>query len=215
MNFIYGFLLVFGFVYVAPGVQSICQIPDAVIDTPWIDMVDSCTEELKDQVKMEIGASMTYLAMGAYFSRDSVSRPGFSKLFMQAADEEREHAIKLIEYMLMRGDVTRDFQNLLPASLTAPKLEWRDGVQALKDALAKEVNVTTNIRKVITNCETPPNGAKNDYHLVDYLTADFLDEQYRGQRDLAGKYTTLRKMMDTYGPIGEFLFDKKLLNGEL
>ncbi|XP_046743624.1 ferritin subunit-like [Diprion similis] len=215
MNFIYGFLLVFGVAYVAPGVQSTCHIPDAKIDTPWVDMVRSCTDELKDQVKMEIGASMTYLAMGAYFARDSVSRPGFSKLFMHAADEEREHAIKLIEYMLMRGDVTQDFQNLLPAPLTAPKMNWFNGAQALKDALAKEVEVTTNIRKVISNCETPPNAAKNDYHLVDYLTADFLDEQYRGQRDLAGKYTTLQKMVSSYGPIGEFLFDKKLLNGEL
>lgn len=51
--------------------------------------------------------------------------------------------------------------------------------------------------------------------LVDYLTSDFLDEQYKGQRDLAGKSSTLGKMMQTHGPLGEFLFDKKLLNGEV
>ena len=53
------------------------------------------------------------------------------------------------------------------------------------------------------------------FQLVDYLTGDFLEEQYRGQRDLAGKISTLGKMMENYGALGEFLYDKKLLNGEL
>lgn len=48
--------------------------------------------------------------------------------------------------------------------------------------------------------------------LVDYLTGDFLEEQYHGQRDLAGKISTLDKLMATQGPLGEFLFDKKLIN---
>lgn len=48
--------------------------------------------------------------------------------------------------------------------------------------------------------------------LVDYLTGEFLEEQYRGQRDLAGKISTLRKMMksNTNGALGEFLFDKQM-----
>lgn len=55
----------------------------------------------------------------------------------------------------------------------------------------------------------------NYLQLVDYLTSEFLDEQYKGQRDLAGKISTLGKMMQTHGTLGEFLFDKKLLNGEI
>jgi len=47
--------------------------------------------------------------------------------------------------------------------------------------------------------------------LVDYLTGEFLDEQYKGQRDLAGKLSTLGKMLDSHGALGEFLFDKELL----
>jgi len=49
--------------------------------------------------------------------------------------------------------------------------------------------------------------------LVDWLTGDFLTEQYEGQRDLAGKISNLGKMMETHGTLGEFLFDKKLLSG--
>jgi ferritin heavy chain len=51
--------------------------------------------------------------------------------------------------------------------------------------------------------------------LVDYLSGDFLDEQYKGQKDLAKKISDLGKMLANYGTLGEFLFDKKLLNGEL
>jgi len=50
---------------------------------------------------------------GAHFSRDIVNRPGFAKLFFESASEEREHAIKLIEYLLMRGELTRELDNLI------------------------------------------------------------------------------------------------------
>lgn len=46
---------------------------------------------------------------------------------------------------------------------------------------------------------------------ADYLTGEFLEEQYKGQRDLAGKISTLGKMVDSNGAeLGEFLFDKSL-----
>lgn len=49
--------------------------------------------------------------------------------------------------------------------------------------------------------------------MVDWLTGDFLTEQYEGQRDLAGKISNLGKMIKSHGVLGEFLFDKKLLSG--
>lgn len=82
-----------------------------------------------------------------------------------------------------------------------------NGVSALKYALKLEAKVTKSIREVIKKCE----GGDNDYHLVDYLTGVYLEEQYNGQRELAGKISTLGKMMAKNGPLGEFLFDKKLL----
>jgi len=41
-----------------------------------------------------------------------------------------------------------------------------------------------------------------------------LDEQYKGQRELAAKISELGKMMEAHGDLGEFLYDKKLLGGE-
>lgn len=174
---------------------------------------------MESQVKTEMDAALRYLAMGAHFARDTINRPGFSKFFFESASEERQHAIKFIEYLLMRGQLTNDVSKLLKYPLTNNtnpiRQEWKSGEEALTDALKLETEVTRSIRKIIEICETPKTSSFNDYHLVDYLTSDFLDEQYKGQRELAGKISTLGKMMQAHGHLGEFLFDKKLLNGEI
>lgn len=53
------------------------------------------------------------MAMGAHFLRDSINRPGFGKMFMHSATEEREHAMKLISYLLMRGELTKEVSTLI------------------------------------------------------------------------------------------------------
>lgn len=192
-----------------------CTIKPTNIPQAWRTMVSPCTKILEAQVKVEIEAAMTYFAMGAHFMQDTVNRPGFSKFFIESANEEREHAIKVIEYLLMRGQLTSDVSNLLKFPLKPIREEWNSGIEALTDALNLEAQVTSSIRDIIITCESPKNIPFNDYHLVDYLTGDFLEEQYKGQRDLAGKISTLGKMMESHGPLGEFLYDKKLLNGEV
>lgn len=192
-----------------------CQLPPASVPLSWITMKDPCIKRMREQVQVELKAAVTYLAMGAHFSKDSVNRPGFAKFFFDSASEEREHAIKIISYLLMRGELTTDLTGLIK-ELHPLEDNWEDGVTALRTALKLEADVTQKIRKIISVCEAPTDAKDtfNDYHLVDYLSGDFLEEQYKGQRDLAGKISTLGKMMDHHGALGEFLFDKKLLNGE-
>lgn len=192
-----------------------CTVAPAEIPLSWLDMVDPCIKIMKSQVETEIRAAMTYLSMGAYFARDTVNRPGFSKLFFDSASEEREHAIKIIEYLLMRGQLTNEVSDLLQFPMQNIPEVWNSGADAMRGALELEANVTKSIRDIIIKCEAPKPSDFNDYHLVDWLTADFLEEQYKGQRDLAGKISTLGKMMVTHGALAEFLFDKKLLNGEV
>ncbi|XP_060529310.1 ferritin heavy chain [Cylas formicarius] len=193
--------------------QLQCEHRKPKVPTDWLDMVDPCVEKMRSQVMEELKAAMQYMAMGAHFSKDSVNRLGFSKLFFEAASEEREHAIKLISYLLMRGELTSKVSDLIKRSLSPQVSTWDSGISALRDALKLEASVTKKIRDVIITCENAP--SYNDYHLVDYLTGEFLEEQYKGQRDLAGKVSTLDKMMDKHGALGEYLFDKKLLSGDL
>ncbi|CAH2062192.1 unnamed protein product, partial [Iphiclides podalirius] len=187
-----------------------CNVNPVNIPKTWITMHQSCRSSMRRQIQMEVAASMQYLAMGAHFSRDGINRPGFAKLFFDAGSEEREHAMKLIDYLLMRGELDTDVTSLI--QIRSPERKsWESGVDALEHALKMETEVTKSIRSVIIACEADP----NDYHLVDYLTGEFLEEQYKGQRDLAGKASTLKKMMDRHSSLGEFLFDKKLLGMDI
>lgn len=82
-------------------------------------MSRGCIKEVRRQIQAEIDASIQYLSMGAHFAKDTVNRPGFSEFFIKAAGEEREHATKLIEYLLMRGQLTDDVSNLINVNVIA------------------------------------------------------------------------------------------------
>lgn len=81
-------------------------------------MVSPCIKKMRSQIQQELLASIQYLAMASHFSRDVVNRPGFAKFFFNAASEEREHAIKLISYLLMRGELTADVSTLIKTSVS-------------------------------------------------------------------------------------------------
>lgn len=206
-----------GLVAIAVAVLSFYQEPAMAQQTGvelereyvWDDLHRNCVDALHGQIKKEFDASIVYLKYAAYFAQEKINLPGFEKFFFHAAGEEREHGIKLIEYALMRGKepvnkntFQLDYSYKVPAATT--------GLSALEDALKKEQEVTLSIRNLIKVCE----GDKNDYHLVDYLTGEYLDEQHKGQRELAEKIATLRKMTgDADAPkegrkLAEFLFDK-------
>ncbi|XP_047352944.1 ferritin subunit isoform X3 [Vespa velutina] len=101
--------------------------------------------------------------------------------------------------------------SLMYLGMNQTRQEWNTGINSLKYALKLESSVTEKIKAIIKSCETN----SQDYHLVDYLSGEFLEEQYKGERDLAGKISTLGKMIKEENYLGEFLFDKKLLNGEV
>ncbi|XKL64536.1 hypothetical protein PGB90_004622 [Kerria lacca] len=192
-----------------------CKAPPVEIPKDWITMVDPCIKKMQNQVQQELIAAMTYLAMGAHFSKDTVNRQGFAKFFFDSASEEREHAIKLIHYLLMRGELTSDVAQLIRDPFPLAE-SWIDGLTALKEALQLEANVTKKLRDIASTCENPGKDGDNfnDYHLVDWITGEYLEEQYKGQRQLAGHITTLGKMMHTNPALAEYLYDKKLLFGK-
>ncbi|KAH8409716.1 hypothetical protein KR222_002759, partial [Zaprionus bogoriensis] len=183
------------------------NIKTNAIFSGWPDMHEPCILAMRAQIQKEIYASTQYLAMAAYFSTDTINRPGFAEHFFKAAKEEREHGSKLVEYLSMRGQLTDTVNNLI--NVPTVKVHKWTGLSALEDAFKLETEVTQSIRALIKTCEgTARDGEDNDYHLVDYLTGVYLEEQLTGQRDLAGKITTLEKMKNTHGELGEFLFDK-------
>lgn len=82
-------------------------------------MTTNCKSEVRRQIQLEIYASVQYLALGAHFAQVKINRPGFSEFFFKAAGEEREHAGKLITYMLMRGELTENVTSLITITVCA------------------------------------------------------------------------------------------------
>ena len=91
-------------------------------------MVDPCVNVMRKQIKTELNAAMQYLAMGAHFSKDVVNRPGFAKMFFESASEERQHAIKLISYLLMRGELVSDVSSLIDTRALFEKVSSRNDI---------------------------------------------------------------------------------------
>uniref|UniRef100_T1DIQ4 Ferritin n=1 Tax=Psorophora albipes TaxID=869069 RepID=T1DIQ4_9DIPT len=172
-------------------------------DYKWDNIENKCVKALHKQINEEFNAAIAYLTMGSYYRQEKINLIGFSDFFFKAAAEEREHGIKLMEYALMRGKgpVDKDSFNLDYSFKVEP---GTDGEAGLKMALAKEEFVTNSIRGVIKACEA----GTNDYHLADYLTGEYLEEQHKGQRELAEKIATLNKMKKSAPSLGEYLFDR-------
>ncbi|XP_058117811.1 ferritin heavy chain-like [Anopheles ziemanni] len=179
----------------------------------WRFVSSKCFKDLHKQINKEFNAAIFYLQYAAYFAQEKVNLPGFEKFFFNAAAEERQHGMMLLEYALMRGqdEVAEGTFKLDFDNITAPVIPRNNfgAEDALKAALKKEQEVTQSIRELIKTCEQTEGENGNEYHLVDYLTGEFLEEQHKGQRDLAGKIAMLKKMLNTNPHLGEFIFDKQ------
>ncbi|XP_043200892.1 ferritin subunit-like [Amphibalanus amphitrite] len=161
---------------------------------------EGCATAIRNQISRELEASFTYLAAGAHFAQDNVNRPGVSKIFFDHAKEEREHAIKLADYLSMRGD--RD-TSYLQASYAPLKYSWTNVLEGLTDALAIEKAVTRHVSDMINACE-------RDWHAADWLTAEMLDEQHKGSREFSGHIAKLGRMLVSQPNLAEYMFDKEL-----
>jgi len=135
--------------------------------------------------------------MFAYFDRDDVALKGFAKFFKESAEEENEHAQKLIKYQNLRGG------RVLLTALNAPtQQEWDTPLVAVEFALnlEKQVNQSLlDLHKVASE--------RNDPHLTDYLEGKFLDEQVEAINKIAKMHTNLVRVGDG---LGVFVFDKEL-----
>lgn len=93
------------------------------------------------QIGHELASSHQYLNMAAYFDDRALKK--LSKFFFEQADEEREHALKFIEYL---NDV--DAKVEIPA-VAAPKPHFDTAEEAIKLAYDSELNLTSAINALM------------------------------------------------------------------
>lgn len=103
-----------------------------------MQMSDKLAKAFAEQVTMEFASSIAYLQMSAWF--DSTDLPGMAKWMRIQANEERDHGIKFMDFVLDRN-------NYLEVGAIEPPVASFDSPQSVFEAaLEQERSVSKSIR---------------------------------------------------------------------
>lgn len=157
---------------------------------------EAMNAKMNEQVGHEMGASMRYVNMAAYF--ENAGLPVLAKHFMRQADEERQHAMKFVRYIMDADGAVR-----IPA-IPAPEHEFASAEHAVSTALEWEFTVTRQINELLEL-------ATREH---DYLAHDFLEWFAREQLEECSSMDTLRKMVKRTGEAGLMLVENAIASGQ-
>ena len=131
------------------------------------------------QIGHEFGASMQYVSIAAHFSQRQLKM--LAKLFFDQADEEKQHAMKFVKYLLdTKGDLK------IPA-IPAPKPTFASAEEAVQAALNWEQEVTKQITGLMDIAVK-----QNDYLAASFLQW-FIDEQLEEVVKMDGLLSVIRQ----------------------
>lgn len=102
---------------------------------------NAMAERMNAQVGNELGASNQYLQIASYFDGEGLSK--LAKFFYAQAEEEREHAMKFVHYLMDVG------ASLSIAAIPATKTEIGAAEKAFEMSLAWEQEVTGQIHAMM------------------------------------------------------------------
>ena len=98
-------------------------------------------DAMNDQIQSEFHASSQYVAMAIYF--DEQGLPDLAQFFYRQAEEEREHAMKFVQFLLETGA-----KPLIPA-VPDVRNEFEDAADVVQTALDQELMVTDQINNLV------------------------------------------------------------------
>jgi len=118
---------------------------------------EAMNSKLNEQIRNEFNAAHIYLSMACMF--ESRSLRTLATLFRNQVDEERGHAMRILDYVLEAGGKVKIL------SIPEPPPEWPTVVAAIEAALAHERKVTGQINELVALAEKEK----------DYATRNFLN----------------------------------------
>lgn len=113
-------------------------------------------EAMNAQIQSEFTASAQYIAIAVYF--DEATLPDLAAFFYRQSEEEREHAMKFVHFMLEAGA-----KPIIPG-LPEMRNEFESASDAVQFALDQEIKVTNQINNLMSIAE-----AENDYASIQFL----------------------------------------------
>jgi bacterioferritin B len=97
-------------------------------------------DALNVQIAREFAAAHQYVAVGNWYSAETF--PRLASFFYKQAEEEREHAMKMVNYLLDRN-ATPDI-----GAVGSPRQSFADHVEPIQLALEQEQQVTVRINEL-------------------------------------------------------------------
>lgn len=136
------------------------------------------------QIGNELGASNQYVAIAAYFAGRSLAE--LAKFFYRQAEEERQHAMKFVGFLI---DVEAQVE--IP-QVPAPKGEFKSAEDAVRLSLEWEKTVTAQIYGLVDVVRKESN----------YIGLRFLDWFVNEQLEEVASMQTLLDLVSMAGPNG-------------
>jgi ferritin len=148
-------------------------------------------EALNDQIGREFLAAHQYTAIGAYYER--LTFPRLARYFYDQAEEERGHAMRMVNYLNDTGSELR------LGEVAAPKNEFTDHVEPIRLSLEYEKKVTVAITKLYEIARET-----NDYASESFMQW-FVDEQVEEEASMTALLDVAERVRDYPMMLEEFL----------
>ncbi len=99
------------------------------------------SQAINEQIGNEFNAQLQYVAIASHFDRESL--PQLASFFYKQADEERQHGMKFVKYL-----VDTDATVHIP-QIPAPKADFNKAEEAVQHSLDHEKKVTEQINNLV------------------------------------------------------------------
>lgn len=147
---------------------------------------------LNEQIGLEFGAMLQYVAISSYF--DSEGLPELAHHFAVQAQEERDHAMRIVKFV-----VDADAPLRIPA-IEAPRAAFASAEEAVELSLEWEMNVTDRINAIMDLA------IKQNEHVTRTFVEWFVTEQL----EEVSSMDTLLRMIRRAGEAGLMFVESHL-----
>lgn len=140
---------------------------------------DTLNAAINVQVGHELGNSHQYVAIAAYFEGECLF--GLAKVFYKQAEEEREHAMKFVKFVLDAGG------KLAVPAVPAPQNEFKSAEDAAQVAYDSEVQTTRQIYDLVELASAEKN------HIATNFLQWFVSEQLEEVSSAETRLSVIRR----------------------
>lgn len=152
-------------------------------------------QSLNEQIAKEFYAFYLYLAMSAWFAERNFD--GFARWMRLQADEERNHAMRIYDFVLDRGG------KVVLGPVEEPSIKWKSPLEVFETAKKHEQLVSGSINQLYTQAM-----AERDYP-SQVMLQWFISEQVEEEKTSTAIVERLRLVGDN-DPSGLLILDGQL-----